>query len=267
MKKYGKYVIVIAIIAILLLVVIISVKDNNKIMHISTSELADVIDDEDFVMIYFGEETEEQTAMLLDFKDEYLLYSYYLPLSKNEVRKVLDLDEVSTNEMYAVYVGGELEGTIDSNNRDRIDELIRKYIYGEIPEDERNYKVLSTANEYIKKVNSKDLTIAVFGARSCSFCTLYLPIVNEIAGEYKLDIYYFDADTYTAEEYDEIMDLDIKIPGECTTSGEATSFLQGFPKPMTIITKKGELVGCIKGYVVKDEVIKKFKELKIIKEK
>ena len=36
---------------------------------------------------------------------------------------------------------------------------------------------------------------------------------------------------------------------------------------MTIITKSGKMVGCIKGYVVEDVVISKLKELKVIKEK
>jgi hypothetical protein len=38
----------------------------------------------------------------------------------------------------------------------------------------------------------------------------------------------------------------------------------GFPKPMTIITKKGKFVDCIRGYVNKEEVISVLEDYKII---
>ena len=129
------------------------------------------------------------------------------------------------------------------------------------------YKTLSTADEYIKKVNGKDLTVAVFGYDECSFCNLYKPVFNKVAKEQKLDIYYFDSRKYDQTEYNAIMKLDLTIPAECTMDGKETTMLEGFPKPMTLITQKGKLVGCIKGYVNESTLISKLKEYKVLKGK
>ena len=128
-----------------------------------------------------------------------------------------------------------------------------------------NYKTLSTASEYIKKVNSNELTVAIFGYESCSYCNLYKPIFNKVAKDYDLDIYYFDTEKYDQDEYNEILELDLTIPASCTVDGIETSLKNGFPKPMTLITKKGKLVGCIKGYVSEDYLVGKLKEYKVLK--
>ena len=57
------------------------------------------------------------------------------------------------------------------------------------------------------------------------------------------------------------MDLDLTIPGECVTNGVETTFKKGFAKPMTIVTKNGKLIGCIKGYYDKETYISKLKEI------
>ena len=62
-----------------------------------------------------------------------------------------------------------------------------------------------------------------------------------------------------------IKELDFTIPAECTLTGKEAKFSGSFPKPMTIITKNGKLVDCIRGYVTEDTVVEKLKEYKIIK--
>ena len=44
-----------------------------------------------------------------------------------------------------------------------------------------------------------------------------------------------------------------------------TTIKGAFPKPMTIISKSGKEVGCIRGYVTEDVVVEKLKEFGIIK--
>ena len=56
----------------------------------------------------------------------------------------------------------------------------------------------------------------------------------------------------------------LTIPKECTTTGEDTTLAEGYPKPLTLITKKGKLVGCIKGYVSEDKLVSKLKEYKVL---
>ena len=63
------------------------------------------------------------------------------------------------------------------------------------------------------------------------------------------------------------MELNFDIPAKCTTTGYPTTMKAGFPKPMTIITKKGEFVDCIRGYVNKEEVLNKLAEYKIVEVK
>ncbi len=62
------------------------------------------------------------------------------------------------------------------------------------------------------------------------------------------------------------MDLDYEIPAKCNTTGYSTSMKKSFPKPMTIITKNGEFVDCIKGYVTEENVLDMLKQYKIVKE-
>lgn len=240
-----------------------------KISIIDIEQIVEKVKEDNYVLVYFGDESDDINKLLRNYKKEYIIKSYYAPTQLNELNQYLSQYKVKTvrNDVFALYYDGEFTTIINSKKDDKIREIIKKYLYGEIPESERNYKVLSTADEYIKKVNSKEYTIAVFGSQSCSYCTLYLPVINKIAGDRELDIYYFDADTYNQDEYQKILDLDFTIPAECTTTGVDTSLVMGFPKPMTLITKSGKLVGCIKGYVVEDTVINKLKEFKIIKEK
>lgn len=265
LKTCGFILLVAAIVGILYLVRY----NANKIITIELDQISEKVKIDNYVMVYFGDENENITKLLKKYKKEYVIKSYYAPTDLKKLNSYLEQYKVKAvrNDVFALFIDGEFTSIINTRKDEKIRELIRKYLYGEIPESERNYKVLTTAEEYIKKVNSKDYTIAVFGSESCSYCTLYLPVINNIAGDYNLDIYYFDSDNYNQDEYEEILDLDLEIPGECTLDGHDTSFVMGFPKPMTIITKSGKLVGCIRGYVVEDVVIDKLKEFKLIKEK
>lgn len=62
------------------------------------------------------------------------------------------------------------------------------------------------------------------------------------------------------------MNLDFEIPAKCTTTGYSTTMSKSFPKPMTIITKGGKFVDCIRGYVPEETVLETLKEYKIVKE-
>lgn len=269
MKNILKMCCFILVIAALIGILYLVRYNANKIDTIDIDDISEVVKKDNYVMLYFGEESDDISKLLRDYKKEYVIKSYYVPTNLKGLNDYLSQYDVKAvrNDVFVLFYDGEFTALINTRKDQKIREMIRKYLYGEIPESERNYKVLSTADEYIKKVNSKDYTIAVFGSTSCSYCTLYLPVINKIAGDRELDIYYFDADTYNVDEYEKVLDLDFTIPGECTTDGNETSLSRSFPKPMTIITKSGKMVGCIKGYVVEDVVISKLKELKVIKEK
>ena len=271
MRHFGKTAIILAIIALIVCVFYYVNYEKNKVVHIEMNQIEEIAKDHEFMLVYFGKENEDLTKTLKLFQKSYLLKAYYCTSSiddiKDYISKYVSAYEVLDNDIYAVYVEGEFEGIIDTEDGTEFVEQLRKYLYGEIPESERNYKVLSTANEFLKKVNSKNYTVSVFGATSCSFCSLYLPVINEIAGEYELDVYYFDEDTYDKYEYKSIMALDYEIPAKCTTTGASTTMKAGFPKPMTMITKDGKFVDCIRGYVNKEEVLDVLRKYKIVEVK
>ena len=268
MNSFGKTAIFLVIIGLILGIFFYTRNEKSKILDISIKEIEDKVYGHDYSLVYFGKSNEALDKAMKLYQKEYLVKAFYATSDVTEIRKYLSKHnsalEIEDNDIFAVYVDGKFEGVIDTTDGNEFIEYLRKYLYGEIPTKERKFKTVSTAEEYIKKVNSKNYTVAVFGATSCSFCTLYLPVVNEIAGEYNLDIYYFDEDKFDPMEYSEIMDLDYEIPAKCTTTGYPTTMKAGFPKPMTIITKKGKFVDCIRGYVNKEEVISVLEDYKII---
>lgn len=264
-----KYIIPLSIIIVGLLVILIIAKKNEFVIEeVDISNITNEITTDGGSILYTGELTKDVKSKLKDIYDTYKITCYYSNITLNEINDLIDDYELSTeNEnIYIIFMNGEIVDIVNIDDDTTITEKIEKYLYNKIPASEVYYKVLSTADEYIKKVNSKKYTIAVFGKSDCTYCDLYLPVINTIAKDYNLDIYYFDKDTYDEDEYEEIMELDFTIPAKCTTTGYSTTMSQSFPKPMTIITKGGEFVDCIRGYVTENDVLKVFKEYGIVKE-
>lgn len=266
-KKWVKIALIVGLI-ILLGVLIIVKKSDDNIKMIGYDYIYDSLGKNNFSVVYFGEKNEDVTSQLADFKSIYNFPVYYSNIGLQKLNEVLRQNSLSVEKLntYVLFMEGlplyVLEDGYDSSV---YYEAIDKYFYNKIPESERYYKILDKASSYIKKVNSKKYTVAVFGKDNCSFCNLYLPIVNDVARDHDLDIYYFDENTYDSTEYDKIMKLDLLIPSECVTSGISSSFTKGFAKPMTLITKSGKTVGCIKGYVKREELESKLREFKLIK--
>lgn len=154
------------------------------------------------------------------------------------------------------------EGEID---KDRLKVLIDKYYNNIIPEDEIVYKVAKDYKEYKKLVDSKKVTMAVFGYETCGYCKLYKPVFNEVASEYELNIYYFDSAIYNETEYNKVMNSGLKIPKSCTDTGKAELLSEGFGTPLTLFTKNGKVIDCISGYVGKDTLVSKLKSVGLIK--
>lgn len=224
-----------------------------------------------YSFVHIGEiNNKDKETLAKSLAKKYHMNLYYVDNNYDQIKEILkgypELSTFKEND-YILYLKDKPVTLIsDEYDETGIRIYLDKYILGIIPDSERYYKSLSTAAEYIKKFNSKEYTIAVFGAESCSYCGLYLPVINNVAKEHKLDIYYFDLDNYKEEEYKKIQELDITIPAECTVTNKDTKISEAYPKPMTLITRKGKLEGCIRGYVTEEVVIQKLKDLKIIKE-
>ena len=57
---------------------------------------------------------------------------------------------------------------------------------------------------------------------------------------------------------------ELKILAKCNREGEEQSLSEGFGTPLTLFTAKGETIDCIGGYVDKDELLTKLKEVGMI---
>ena len=228
-----------------------------------------------YTLIYLGNVDENRVKEMKKYNKDYLITPYYNDDNLEDVSQFVSkyTDSFSEEQLeledlnkYLIFLKDKLVAVVDGDlNDEQMREQLDKYLHNIIPQSERYYRVLSTADEFKKKVNSKEYTITVFGAESCSYCNLYLPVFNKIAKKYNLDIFYFDADNYDKNEYNKVLETDLGIPAECTLEDKDTTIKGAFPKPMTIISKSGKEVGCIRGYVTEDVVVEKLKEFGIIK--
>jgi thioredoxin-related protein len=60
------------------------------------------------------------------------------------------------------------------------------------------------------------------------------------------------------------MDLGLKIPASCSSTGEEVDLQPGFGTPLTLFTKNGKVIDCISGYVNKSELITKLETVGMI---
>lgn len=57
-----------------------------------------------------------------------------------------------------------------------------------------------TYNEYEDKVESGEPFIVIIEREGCSYCTMYMPVVEEVAKEKKIPLYYIDIADLTSGE-------------------------------------------------------------------
>ena len=257
-KKLLLFILIIILVAVLIIIRI----NSNKIKEISINNISSYIDKKPYTLVYYGDISDELIATFKSFKEEYKMNIYKSNDSLDEIKTYINNKdkELDGETVYFIYDNSGLLGIISGNELNYLTEYIDKYIRNSIPTPEREYNV-STASQYIQMFNSKKTTIAVFGTNSCSYCTMLEHVINDISKDNTYEIYYYNRDRMTTTDYEQIMDLDLAIPAKCTTNNQDTSFKNGFPKPMTVVTKSGKLVGCIKGYYDKDTYLSKLKEI------
>ena len=71
---------------------------------------------------------------------------------------------------------------------------------------------------------------------------------------------------YNKEQYKKVINLDITVPGKCSSTGKEFKLSEGFGTPLSIITKKGKVIDCIGGYVNRASLIEILKTNKMISE-
>lgn len=99
-------------------------------------------------------------------------------------------------------------------------------------------------DQYNEFVDNGDAFIVVIERAGCGYCVQYMPIVEEVAKEKNIPLYYIDTDTMTSEELNEL--------------STKNDYLRKNPKwgtPTTLFMLGDRVLDSIGGYVEKDSVL------------
>lgn len=95
-------------------------------------------------------------------------------------------------------------------------------------------------NEWVEATKSDEPVITVIGLTYCQYCKKYNPVINKIAKEKGIKLYWFDADNYDEDSFS-------TLTSTYELSYEGSS-------PYTLVTKNGEVVGeHVEGYMEESE--------------
>ena len=97
--------------------------------------------------------------------------------------------------------------------------------------------------QYEEKVANGDAFIVIIERASCGYCEMYMPIVEEVAKEKKIPIYYIDTDELTSEEANKLS----------TTNDYLKK--NNWGTPTTLFMLGDRVLDSIGGYTEKDSVV------------
>lgn len=275
-RTLRSWIIAIVIIIILLIPIYVDYYKNNRIENLKTySSYTELLNKNGFAVIYVGKDVDTKVDTLKNLKKEFNTSETSAEFKTIDNTIVSDDDKTTfekenidvaktswiiLNEKEVVYQSSE------DLSETQLETLINKYLNHIIPEEEISYKTVSTYDEYMKVIKSKNVIMTVFGRNSCYWCNKFKPVYNEVAKEQGVDIYYIDSDSFDKDEYNKILNSGLNIPAKCTEDKEKDLPLSsGFGTPLTIFTKKGKEVDCIGGYVNKASLESKLKSVGMIK--
>ena len=264
--NYG-FIIFIVILVILFLPIIVDYYKSRKITILTDSELTEKITTatENFI-VYVGDVDNKTAKGLRKVRDKSTTtYSYeYTVYSISDSDKVDEL--LGDNTKVAFIIEGDIQKVYTEYNFDIVSDYADLYFVGNITDENKSYKVADSYSAYKKLVKSDEITMAVFGRNSCSYCNLFKVVYNAVAEKYGVDIYYFDSDNYDSTDYKKIINMDLTVPAQCSSAGEEFQLSDGFSTPLTIFTKNGKVIDCISGYVKRSKLVEKLTTLEMISE-
>lgn len=133
-------------------------------------------------------------------------------------------------------------GLVTSSKEEKIDIALPVSLVGDAGFNEVTY------SEYLEKVNSNEPFVVVIVKDGCTYCEMYEPILEEVAGEYNLPISYINLANITDEEYNDLV--------------KTNSYLKknDWGTPTTLFMLGNTVVDSIGGYVDKDTFVSFAKE-------
>ncbi|MDD2505644.1 MAG: thioredoxin family protein, partial [Bacilli bacterium] len=252
-SKLKGWVIGLIVLFILMIPIISNYYKSKDIEIINYNDYLTLLEDFDFTLLYVTDEINESYSdtkeTLLNARNNFDIRVKTLSTSKlSQSEKDELLNNHLTKEFNKGYVFMKDSKVVHVEENDitneTLEKLINKYYNNVIPEEEIAYKVPANYKEFKKIVDSKKVNMFVFGRETCGWCNLYKPIYNDIAAEYKLDIYDFDSDNYDSSELSKVRNSGLIIPGACTDSGENQPLSEGYSTPLTLFTKNGKVIDC-----------------------
>lgn len=272
--KIRNIIIALVVVIILLLPIIVDYYGNKDIEIITSSSYSTMLNSGEFSLIYYGNTNSDDFSnikeTLIEMKKEYDIDVKAVDINKlteDEKLEIFNSDDVTENKSGLLFIDLGTTKYIhegDISNKD-LKVLIDKYYKSIIPANEVVYKVAKNAADYKKVINSKNIVMSVFGTTSCGWCNNFKVVYNDLANEYKLNIYNFDSDKFNETEYKKIMDFGLKVPKQCTQSGKSELLSDITSTPTTIFTKNGKVIDCISGYMPKAGLEAKLKSVGMIK--
>lgn len=270
--KLKSWLVPLIIVAVLAIPIVVNYVKSKTLTKIDFEDFTESISTTDFALTYIGDLKADTYSdlqkSLVELKNKYDTTVEVISKSDLTDDNWNSIKEAGTDIADNAYVfvrDGEIVYAASNLTSDRVDVLINKYLNNVIPDGEVYYKTFTTYKEYMKLVNSKNVTMAVFGRNSCTWCNKFKPIYNDVANEYNVDIYYVDSDSFDSTEYSKILNSGLKILAKCNSTGEESLLSDGFGTPLTIFTKNGETVDCISGYTNKTGLVSKLTEVGLIK--
>lgn len=98
--------------------------------------------------------------------------------------------------------------------------------------------------EYQDKIKEDQFTIILIGRDNCSHCADYKPLVNQVANQYNLDVWYLNTDSLEKDEYIYLHDHVSVLKDKYDSEGNP-----GIPTPATVIYRNGYELDSVLGDV------------------
>ena len=269
MKKIVGWLIGIVIVIIMLIPIIAEYTGGGKIRIISYDQFVTLFDHEEGIsLVYFGNPNDENfkdvQETLKIIRDEFggrdgfeIFVVDHATISEEDLEEIRDYFE--TEVAYVLIVDGRLSQIIEGDTTlSDLRTMMDMYINFIIPENSINYNQIRTFAEFERAVNGRNPRMIVFGTDDCPWAGRYRVMLNDLLDHADLRIYYINL-TEMDQDYrfdlEQILDSGIKIPAECTAGDEDQPLSQPFGTPLTLFTRRGEVIDCIGGYVNAERLI------------
>lgn len=138
---------------------------------------------------------------------------------------------------------------LDANESDGGKELTNRQIieraqkdYANVKDDERKALINISVDEYLDIINGEEKKVVFLGSSECGFCKVAQPIVENVAFDYDLDIYYLDSGKFSSSDKSRFI-----------SSNEL--FKDGYGTPMLLVIAEHEIYDYIDGISYKDYYI------------